>query len=224
MHTWGIISAAIDPDRHLTVMLAKDSPPPNVDVNVPSVLTKTECYLCWPPLCWFCKHPPPPIPNKTWTQWCYKAIFILQVQWCLEKCGYMPWEGHRRRENVALQVQGSWAQCECTLTELLALTVSYSNNATIPTGITVPHRCWHPCASEWSPYGWKAATWAPAWGGTAPTVYAEQSPFSCPSDVPGFNKRNKSGHQDASEMNALNVNTAHTCTDKQRMQFCFRSL
>lgn len=110
--------------------------------------------------------------------------------------------------------QGSGAQCERTLTELLVLSASYSNDATIPNGITGLRRCWCPCASGWSPSGWKAEKWAPAWAETAPTEFAEQSPFFCPSDVPGVNKRNKLGHLDASKIKALNAN-------KQRMQFCF---
>lgn len=119
-------------------------------------------------------------------------------------------------------VQSSRAQCECTLTELLVLAVSYSNRTTIATGITGPHQCWCPCASGWSPSGWSAVKRAPAWAETVPSKYAGQSPFSCPSDVPEFNKRNKLGHLDVSKINTLNVNTEQTCfTNKQRMQFCF---
>lgn len=113
--------------------------------------------------------------------------------------------------------QGSRAQCECTPTQLLLVPVSYSKDATLPTGITVPHRCWRPCASGWSPSGWKAVRWALAWAETVPSECAEQSPFSCPSDVPGLNKSNKLGHLDASRTNTQHVNMVQPCfANKQR--------
>lgn len=57
--------------------------------------------------------------------------------------------------------------------------------------IRAPRRCWRPCASGWSPCGWRALNSALAAAETVPSGYAAQSPFSCPSDGPGFNTMTK---------------------------------
>lgn len=53
--------------------------------------------------------------------------------------------------------------------------------------IRVPRPSWSPCVSGWSPCGWRALTSAPAWAGTDLSGSSGLSPFSCPSDGPGFN-------------------------------------